>query len=275
MSSSQWWRRTPILSPAEILAERPTVSRDRPAQAARVLRVVARQRLQDQRAVLDGPRERPAVIERVRVGDDAGAAHQPERGHQADDAAERRRAPDRSAGVRAERHRDQPGGDGGARARRGAAREVREVPRIARRRPRQIERRAGVRHLVGGQLAEEHGAGVVEPARRGGVLGGNPVDEDARVARRQDALRVVDVLQRERDAVQRAAVLARGDLGLGRAAPGARARSNVGRDEGARLRVVLLDAPDQRLGQLHRRQLSRLDQCRQLGDRRGRGAPWP
>ena len=46
-----------------------------------------------------------------------------------------------------------------------------------------------------------------------------------------------------------------------------RARSNVRRDEGLRLAVVLLDALDQRLDQLHRRQLARRDQARQLGDR--------
>ena len=250
----------------QVLGERLAVRLDRARQAPRVLLVVAGERLQDDRAVVHGARERPAVIERVRVGDDARAADEAERRHEPDDTAERRGATDRSAGIRAERDRHHARRDRGARSRRGAAREVREVPRIARGRPRQIERRARVRHLVRGELAEQHGARVVELRRRGGVFGGNPVDEDTRVRGREDALRVVDVLQPERNAVERATCAAGRDLRfrLPRLLPREVERA---RDERVRLPVVLLDALDQRLDQIHGRQLPRLDQIGELGDR--------
>src|SRR5439155_26978039 len=63
------------LHAAQIFAERLAIRGDRPPPAPRVLRVVAGQRLQHQRAVLDGPRQRYAVVERVRVADDARAAY--------------------------------------------------------------------------------------------------------------------------------------------------------------------------------------------------------
>src|SRR5256886_12919886 len=94
------------LEAAQILAERLAIRGDRPPDTARVLRVVPGQRLQRQRAVLDGPRQGAAVVERVGVRDDAGPAHQAERRHEPDDAAERRRPADRSAGIGAERQRD-------------------------------------------------------------------------------------------------------------------------------------------------------------------------
>src|SRR6266403_1401604 len=86
------------------------------------------------------------------------------------------------------------------------------------------------------------------------------------MAGRGDALRVVDVLEREGDPVERAPILAGRDLGFGRARlpPGQVER---GRDEGARLRVVPLDALDHCLGQLDGRELPRRDQPGELGDR--------
>jgi hypothetical protein len=251
---------------AQILTERLAIAGDRPAQAARVLRIVAGQGLEQQRAVLDGPGQRAAMIERVGVGNHARAAHQTERGHQADDTAQRCRAPDRSPRVGSQRRRDQARRDGRPRAGGGAAGEVGEVPGVARGGPRQIERRPGMGHLVGGQLAEQHGPRVVEPGGRRGVRIGDPVDEDARVRRGEDAARVVDVLERERDPVQRAAGRIRGDLGLGLAGLLPRQIERA-RDEGARLAVVLLDALDQGLDQIHGRQLPCRDQAGQLGDR--------
>jgi len=57
-----------------------------------------------------------------------------------------------------------------------------KVPGVPRGRPGQIERWTCMRHLVSGKLPEQHGTGVVESGRRRGVLPGDPVDEDARVA---------------------------------------------------------------------------------------------
>src|SRR2546429_8724034 len=90
--------------------------------------------------------------------------------------------------------------------------------------------------------SEQYGARVVEPGRRRGVVFRNAIEKDARVARGQDALRVVDVLQRERDSVERATIPARGDLSLGllRLLAGPIGRARDGR---VRLSGVLLDAP--------------------------------
>ena len=71
---------------------------------------------------------------------------------------------DRAAGVGAQRAGHKPGGDRRAGAARRAAGEMLAVPRIARRRPRQVERRAAMREFVGRQLADQDRAGLVELA---------------------------------------------------------------------------------------------------------------
>src|SRR5207248_7641608 len=101
-----------------------------------------------------------------------------------------------------------------------------------------------MRHLVGRELAEEDRAGVVELAHGRGVLARGAVDEDARMTGSENAAGVVDVLESERDAVQRAAVLARRDLRLGRARLASRELEGR-RDERACLAVEVFDAADQ------------------------------
>ena len=191
--------RSPLMSPAE----RGAVVGNRLLDAARVARIVAGNRLKKERAILDRARHGPAVIERERIRHDAVAAHEPVRRHEPRDAAEGRRTAYRASGVGAQRSGNEAGGQRGARAARGASGEVLEVPRIARGRPRQIERRSAVRELVRQQLAEEDGARVAQSARRRRVFVGNVVDRDLRAAAREYAFGVVDVLERERDAVQR------------------------------------------------------------------------
>jgi hypothetical protein len=127
-------------------------------------------------------------------------------------------------------------------------REAFEIPRIARGRPRQVERRARVRHLVRGKLAEQHRARLVEAAHRRRVVTRDAIHEHARVAGGEDAARVIDVLQAERNAVQRAAIFSARDLGLGSARLRPR-QLERGRDERARLGVEILDASDQRVDQ--------------------------
>ena len=108
-----------------------------------------------------------------------------------------------------------PAANRGARARRRAAGEVRGVPGIARRRPGQVEGRAAVGELVRGELAHQHGAGGAQPGHGGRVLSRDAVDAGARMAGGQDAGGVVDVLDGERNAVQRPAPVAARDLGFG------------------------------------------------------------
>src|SRR3989449_3575918 len=86
------------------------------------------------------------------------------------------------------------------------------------------------------------------------------------MARGQDALRVVDVLEREGDPVERAPMPAGRDLGLGRPRlPTGQVEG--GRDEGARLRIVPLDALDQRVHQLERREFPGRQRSGEVGDR--------
>jgi len=219
-----------------------------------------------QRDILEAAADHPQGIEIVALHLDPDAAELAKARFVADDAAKRRRPDHRAAGLAAERDRHHAGRDGRARSRRRTAREVGQVPRVPRGRPRQVERRTCMRHLVSGQLAQQHGAGLVELGRRGGVFRRNAVDEDPRVTGGEDPLRVVDVLEREGNSVERAPVPARRDLGLGLPCLAPRQIERAG-DERLRLRVVCLDAPDQRIDQLHGRQLARRDHSRELGYR--------
>ena len=131
-----------------------------------------------------------------------------------------------------------------------------EIPRIACRRPRQIERRSAVRELVRLQFAEQNGAGVVELLRSGCVEIRNIVNADFGAARGQHAFGIVDVFQRERYAVQGAAITPAGDFlgGFARL----RARGIRGeRDEGVELRIERADARQQGVGVFERRELAR------------------
>src|SRR5262249_6346033 len=193
------------------------------------------------------------------------AAHETVGRPQADDAAQSGRTADRSAGVRAQRARHESRGDRRPRTAAGAAGEMIEIPRIARGRPRQVESGTAVRELVRGKLADEYGSGLVKPRDRSGIDGGNVVDADLRMPGSEDAGRVVEVLQAERDAVHWAAVAAARDFRLG----GARlAERQLGRhgDEGVDARIERFDATEQRLGQLDRRELARRNEPRRLGD---------
>ena len=88
--------------------------------------------LQQERAVVDGARERADLVERAGEGDQPVAADGAVGGLQADDAAERGRLADGAAGVGAERPERLAGGDGGGGAAAAAAGHGAEVPRVAR-----------------------------------------------------------------------------------------------------------------------------------------------
>jgi hypothetical protein len=83
----------------------------------------------------------------------------------------------------------------------GSAGKVREIPWIARGRPRQIERRPAVRELVRLEFAEQDRAGVEQLLRGGGVFCRDVVAAHLRAAGGEYARRVVNILQRKRHAV--------------------------------------------------------------------------
>ena len=77
--------------------------------------------------------ERPDLVERRGVGDDAIAADATVSRLEADHAAKRRRLANRAAGIGAQRREAFVGGDRGGRAARRSARDALEIMRIARR----------------------------------------------------------------------------------------------------------------------------------------------
>ena len=152
--------------PLHALAELGGEVRHRPGDARRILGIVAGHALQQQRAVLRRPGHRPGVIEREGERQDADAAAQAVGRLDAGDAAERRRSADRSAGVRPGAAQDQSRGNRRAGARGRSRREVLAVPGIARRRPRQVERRPAEGELVRRELAQHHRARLGPLLRR-------------------------------------------------------------------------------------------------------------
>jgi hypothetical protein len=143
-----------------------------------------------------------------------------------------------------------------------------EVPRVARRRPRQIEARTADREFMGRELAENNGAGAAQPRHADRVGSGDIVGEDLGMARRRQPGDIDDILDADRHAVQRPARAAGHDLGLGRPRRGGR-RVAIEPDKRMQPRIEALDAVEERHRQLDRRQLARPDRLR----RRRRGEP--
>ena len=120
-----------------------------------------------------------------------------------------------------------------------------------------------------GQLGHQHGAGFLEPGRDRGLLVDHPVLE-LRGAPGRRIARVGDqVLGAPGNAVQRPAILARGDLGVG--LRGLLERQILGeRDDALQQRVEPLEPAEIELRQLGRAELAGADQGRKLGDRQER-----
>ena len=228
-------------------------------RAGRVVRIVARDGMEEDRVVLDRARHRTDVIERMGQREDAVEADRAVGRLQPDDAAAGRGIAHRAAGVGAERRRRQARGQRRARAARRAAGMAVAVPGIARRRPGQVERRPAGRELVQRGLAEQHRARVVELAHDERVGCGAMVLPDLGMAGRRHAFDVEDVLRGIGHAVHRPAPLALGDLGLGGLCLRQRLVGGHG-EEGVVVRVDRGDPVEQRARPFHRRKLFRAQQ---------------
>ena len=180
--------------------------------ARRVAGVRTGDRLQHEHRVLDRPRHRPELVERPAQRHRAGARHAAERRTQAGHAAPHRGRDDAAAGFAADRKGDERrrgrGAGPGARSRRAFL----EQPRVHRlaAEPDVVERERAER-----ELRDEHRAGLVQPAHDRGVRRRHAIAERLGAVGRRDVLRVEQILHAVRDAVQRTAVLAGGDLGVG------------------------------------------------------------
>ena len=141
----------------------------RAGRARGVIGIGSLHRIIGQREIADAARERAEMIE---AGDERKRprARQPAIGRlQPEDAAERRRHPDRTVGVGAQRQRHQAAADRTAGAARRAAGHARHIMRIARR---------PVMHVLAGEIigvfahverADQHRAGGFQPLDQGGI----------------------------------------------------------------------------------------------------------
>ena len=230
-----------------------------------VVGIVARQHVEHQRVVLDRPGERARGVEAERQGEDAAAADQAVGRLDAGGAAEARRIADRAAGVGAHGAHAERGGDRRARAARRAAGLVVGVPGIARRREGLVRRHRAVGEFVGGELAEDDGAAGFQASHGLGIDRGHVVGAQMRMAGRQHALGLVDVLQPDRNAMQRAAIEPLAHLHVGLLGGEPRAIGGEG-DEARDLVIDGCDAREESLGERRRGDLAARHQAAGLGD---------
>src|SRR5207248_3810483 len=114
-------------------------------------------------------------------------------GLEAGDAAGRRRAADRAAGIGADAAENETSGDPGAGAAAAAGGEMVDVPGVARRRLREVEARTAIGEFMRRRLADQYRAGGGELLGAGRVGFRNVVLQDLRLAGRRDALGIDDV----------------------------------------------------------------------------------
>ncbi len=175
--------------------------------ADRIVRIVTLHGVVSEREVADRARERPEVIEACDEGKRACPRQTAIGRLQPENAAERGGHADRAVGVGAERERNQPAGDRAAGAAGGAAGHAQRIVRIA---------RWTVVHILAGEVvgvfahverADQNGAGRLQPLdQRGVARGRRMLAIDLRAGQRRQAGNVEQVLDRERNARQRAEV---------------------------------------------------------------------
>src|SRR2546427_7186704 len=229
----------------------------------RVIRVLAEERLAHDGDVLHGVRERADLVERGRERDHAPSRDAPVRGLHADDAAERCRLADGSAGVRAEREEHLASGDRDRGSARRPTRDTVFAPRVLDRSERGVLVRASHGELVEVCLADHHRAVRVETLDHGRGVRRDVALEDARPRGRRDALRADDVLARPGDAAEeRRAVRSQARVSGLRLGPGVL----VGPMQ-PRVVAVVVRAGKREVGELERRRLALAQQVGRLADR--------
>ena len=246
----------PTLEPREVVV-------DRLIRRRRIARVIPSERRERDREVADGTGEWPRVIERPRERDDAAQRDTSVGRLDAGDATERGGDADRSAGIAARGHEAHPRRDRDRAAAARAAGDARAVPGVLRVAEERVLIGDAEGPLVQVRLAEDDRSGGAQPRGHRAVLLRDVAREDLRSRRRHDALLVIEILQRDRDAVQRAAVLTRVALAV-REARRVERRLERRRDERAKVRIEGADARDRGDGELDARELARAKQRRGL-----------
>src|SRR5436309_2370392 len=210
------------------------------------------QALADLGIVVGGPRLQPARVIRERL-----RRHPRARGGNTD----------RAARVRPERGGRQSRGDRDTRARRRAARHPRGggVPRIARGAVVRVEPFGPVGELHHVQLAQHDRSRLLQPPDDGRIGLGHAVGQDLRAARGAHPRGVVEILEGDRNAVQRADGPARRQRAL-RGARGGQGGLVAHGDVRAERRVQRRDPLQVHAHHLDRRHLLARDHSRQVGD---------
>ena len=199
-----------------------------------------------QRQIAHGARKRPDMIEARHERECPRAAEPPIGRLEPENAAQRRRHPDRTVGVRAERQRHQAAADGGARAARRTAGHAVEIVRIARRAVVDVLAGEVVGVFAHVERADQDGAGRLQPLdQRRIALSRRPIAVDFGAGECRQAGHVEQVLDRERHAGQRRKLLALRPCRIERLRAGKRAPRGDG-GEGIEQRVALADARQRR-----------------------------
>ena len=172
---------------------------------------------------------------------------------QTDDAAVGGRNAHGSPGVGPQRAGAQPRGDRRARSARRPAGSALRIPGVAHGTGVRERRCRAVRELVHVELADDDGAGLLQPRHDLGVLVRHAIREHGARGGRQHPRRVDVVLERDRNPVQRSAPPPAGELRLELPRPGRGALAGHG-DVGIEARIDAADPLEVGLHQLRRRQ---------------------
>src|SRR6266849_5339633 len=214
------------------------------------------QDLQYEGCVFHGSRHGADVVERPGQRRDTKETDAAVGGFQPDDAAKSGGDADRTAGIRTERTGAQPRGYGYTRAAAGAARIALHVPGVID--PAEIRTGCDGGELVHVELAQQHGAGRVQPLDHRRVISRDLVFEHLGAARGFAARGGDDVFVSERNAVERTAIGATADLVFGYLRLAQRPLGGHG-DIAIKLGIERLDAVEVSLRDLHWRHRSFAD----------------
>ncbi len=239
-------------SRAALHRQRSRIVLDGAIERGRITRVVARHRVQQQREVVCGARERAGLIEAGSEGDQPEAGTDAVGRLQAADARHGRRLANGAAGVGAGAARHQARRDCRRRAARTAPGHIGRVPGILHRAEMRRFARRAHRELVHVGLADEDGAGASQAVDDVRVERRRVVREHPRATGSAHARRGENVLVRNRNAEERPAV-AVGENRIGRLRVGERPLGIDG-DEGVERRIERRDAIERRPGELDARE---------------------
>ena len=233
------------------------------------VRVSPRNRFEQDARIGDAARDRTGMVETFRKRHHACHAHKSERRLQPDDPAKRRGNADRSARIGAHGCEAHSRGDGRRRSSARAPGNSLARPGIARAAEVRVLAGDAVGELVHVGLAEKNRSGPRQPSGHVAVSVGNEIRENLRAGRGANAARPEIVLQRNGNAVQRAARAAPPNFPLGglRLAP---RTSGEHREKRIEAGIAALDARERRFDQIERRNFLPPQQARRLLDRKKR-----